>query len=196
MDPVTLAGLFSAGGSILGSGISARSTAKQMSFQSKANQKQMDFQERMSNTSHQREITDLRKAGLNPILSAGGNGASSPSGATSSGASFQGDTSIGDKVNSASVARRHQIQMLKNMEQTRTKDAVTTHLIASQDRNERAKLPNIEKTGRLIDAQTNSALGAGAEGKATEDLYKTLESVGGDSGAARLLKQLLMRLIK
>lgn len=75
---------------------SAEQAQKQMDFQSAQAAleraygsaeaaKNRDWQKMMSDTAHQREIADLKAAGLNPVLSAmGGNGASVGSGATAS----------------------------------------------------------------------------------------------------------------
>jgi len=48
----------------------------------KAAKRQMGFQAQMSNTAIQRQMADMRKAGINPILAAKYGGASTPAGAT------------------------------------------------------------------------------------------------------------------
>ena len=93
---------------------SASQAEELRNWQEAQNQKAMDFnaaeaaknrnwQEYMSNTAHQREIKDLKAAGLNPVLSAmGGNGAAVTSGATASGVTSSG--AKGDTDTSANAA--------------------------------------------------------------------------------------------
>nr|CAI9750877.1 hypothetical protein GBIVDUHS_GBIVDUHS_CDS_0006 [Microvirus sp.] len=84
----------------------ARQNALAMQFNAAEAAKNRDWQEYMSNTAHQREIKDLKAAGLNPVLSAmGGNGASVTSGATASGVTSAGAKGeVDTSGNSALVA--------------------------------------------------------------------------------------------
>lgn len=83
-------------GDVFGGVFGASSSAKQA-------KRMMEFQERMSSTAHQREVADLRAAGLNPILSAGGGGASTPSGAMGSPVDLSG---IGSRTVSSALQAR------------------------------------------------------------------------------------------
>ena len=72
------------GGALLSGNLGQSGARQQMRFNAQQAQLNRDFQERMSSTAHQRQVADLRKAGLNPILSASQGGAQTPSGGQAS----------------------------------------------------------------------------------------------------------------
>lgn len=67
---------------------------------------QMEFQRDMSNTAHQREMADLKAAGINPMMAAKFGGASTPGGA-----SFSSENEVGDAVNSAMAVQRQRAEL-------------------------------------------------------------------------------------
>lgn len=78
--------------------------AKAMAFSQREAEKSRAWQKMMSDTSHQREMADLAAAGLNPVLAVmGGQGASTPSGATASGVTSSGASGDVDKSLSSAM---------------------------------------------------------------------------------------------
>ncbi len=147
---------------IIGGLFSAYGARKQQKFDAAQAQKQMSFQERMSSTAHQREVLDLRAAGLNPILSAtGGRGASAPGGARAVGQNI-----IGQGVSSALGVRRLK-QELRNMKMTEWEAQARIGLMAAQ----RAKVLE-EHTGVGI---ANQAASYRLPGQRTEAIIDNTE---------------------
>lgn len=106
-------------GSVVSGLFGMEGARKQNEQQIASAREQMAFQERMSNTAHQREVADLKAAGLNPILSSRYGGASSPSGAQ---ASIVNEM---EPAMSSAFQAREMAQTLKNMRATEKLTNVT-----------------------------------------------------------------------
>lgn len=125
-----LGALIGGGASLLGGILGNQASAREAS-------RNRAFQREMSNTSHQREVEDLRAAGLNPILSAN-KGASTPGGSMAT----QNDV-ISPAVNTALAAKRNTAEV-NNMRATNENIYANTAKTVTENAKVKQEIENLK----------------------------------------------------
>lgn len=118
---------------------------------SEAASKNREFQAYMSSTSHQREVEDLKAAGLNPVLSTMLGGSSVPSGSTASTPDYAGS------VSAVAQARRNEAEA-RLMNQNKQESMSRTTLNAQNEKLSEEQTKEAASAARLKEIELEREL--------------------------------------
>lgn len=162
-------------GALIGAGAGLYGSAQANQFSAGQTKSQFSRALYMSSTAHQREVEDLKKAGLNPVLSAGGSGA--PMGSLSAASA----ANLGQNLTSG-IAAGSQVRLASAQTKSTNAQAESTRL-DNQKKGIELKLLReaIDKFGitKLLDM-----VGAGSTTKNVGTVLDVLRSAGNELGKA------------
>jgi len=154
--PSIAAGAANVFGGISQNKANQREATKARKFNAAEALKNRQFQERMSNSSYQRAVADMRLSGINPMLAFQQGGASSPSGSAAQGPSARMENVISPAVSSAMGATR----LRKDLQAIDAQIGLTnqnTETAAAQADKMRAEATESTARTRLIGARVGPA---------------------------------------
>lgn len=152
----------------LGAGAGLIGSAMQNNAAKSAASRQMEFQADMSGTAHQREVADLEKAGLNPLLSANA-GASTPAGASYTPQNM--GTSIMSGAASAQQLKLVDAQIAQT--QAETADSAASAGLKAAGAAWNKDHPTAASILQWVDKISNSVQGSLSGAASAKDLIKT-----------------------
>lgn len=160
-------------GAAMGAGAGLMSSAdadEQYKYQKKLNNAQMAFQAQQAATSHQREVADLEAAGLNPILSAGGTGASAMSGAS-------GSAPVVDRTAKALQIAQMKLteRQIENQEKATKND---TQRVSNETKRNIADINKTNAETKKIEEDTEKTKGGTISNIIGTDTYRNAKNIG------------------